>query len=193
MKNISIPVDYLMMLAELDDKEAGLMAKAIAQYASEGTAPIFGNGALKAIFSLFRSNIDVQRESSAKRSEINTCNAMSKKSVAKKKVVKKTAPLESELQPIASEGTPSEMACSEPLPLSAIETVYPKVGTYRDESLAVWETFSEEKKSKLWQVLSFVVLPLYRYRYEYRKKSDAGGQQDEHDSGTECRTSAQMG
>ena len=32
MKNLIIPIDHLVMLAELDDKEAGQMAKAIAQY-----------------------------------------------------------------------------------------------------------------------------------------------------------------
>ena len=72
MKNLSIPIDHLVMLAELDDKDAGLMAKAIAQYANKGIAPSFSNSALKAIFTLFRSNIEAQRESSAKRSEINT-------------------------------------------------------------------------------------------------------------------------
>lgn len=65
MKNLIIPIDHLVMLAELDDKEAGQMAKAIAQYANKETAPSFSNGALKAIFTLFRSNIDAQRESSA--------------------------------------------------------------------------------------------------------------------------------
>ena len=72
MKNLNIPIDHLVMLAELDDKDAGLMAKAIAQYANKGIAPSFSNSALKAIFTLFRSIIDAQRESSAKRSEINT-------------------------------------------------------------------------------------------------------------------------
>ena len=89
MKNLIIPIDHLVMLAELDDKEAGQMAKAIAQYANKGIAPSFSNSALKAIFTLFRSNIEAQRESSAKRSEINTTNAMGKKSAAKKKVVKR--------------------------------------------------------------------------------------------------------
>ena len=98
MKNLIIPIDYLVMLAELDDKEAGQMAKAIAQYANEGTVPTFSNGALKAIFSLFRSTIELQRESSAKRSEINTANAMSKKSAAKKKVAKKLHTADSESQ-----------------------------------------------------------------------------------------------
>lgn len=148
MKNLTIPVDHLVMLAELDDKEAGQMAKAIAQYANEGTAPTFSNGALKAIFSLFRSNIETQRESSAKRSEINTTNAMSKKSSAKKKVVKKLPSADSELQQIVNEDASTSEVTDELLPLDAIEAVYPKLGTYREESLSIWETFSEEKKHK---------------------------------------------
>ena len=55
MKNLIIPIDHLVMLAELDDKDAGLMAKAIVQYANKGIAPSFSNSALKAIFTLFRS------------------------------------------------------------------------------------------------------------------------------------------
>ena len=39
MKNLIIPIGHLVMLAELDDKEAGQMAKAIAQYANKGIAP----------------------------------------------------------------------------------------------------------------------------------------------------------
>lgn len=148
MKNLTIPVDHLVMLAELDDKEAGQMAKAIAQYANEGNAPAFSNGALKAIFSLFRSNIETQRESSAKRSEINTTNAMSKKSSAKKKVAKKLPAADSESQQIVNDGANTSEVTDELLPLEAIEAVYPKLGTYREESLSIWETFSEEKKQK---------------------------------------------
>lgn len=148
MKNLIIPIDHLVILAELDDKDAGLMAKAIAQYANKGIAPSFSNSALKAIFTLFRSNIDAQRESSAKRSEINTTNAMSKKSVAKKKVVKKVAATDSESQQIADDVTEASEVVEESLPLDAIEAVYPKLGTYRDESLSIWESFSEEKKRK---------------------------------------------
>ena len=103
MRNLVIPIGHLVMLAELDDKEAGQMAKAIASYANEGTVPTFSNGALKAIFSLFRSTIEAQRESSAKRSEINTTNAMSKKSAAKKKVAKKLHTADSESQQIVNE------------------------------------------------------------------------------------------
>ena len=148
MKNIFIPIDHLVMLAELDDKEAGLIAKAIAQYANNGTIPSFSNSALKAIFTLFRSNIETQRESSAKRSEINTTNAMSKKSAAKKKVVKKVTQTDSESLQIAADNTVTSDAIDELLPLDAIEAVYPKLGTYREESLSIWESFSEEKKRK---------------------------------------------
>lgn len=146
MKNLIIPIDHLVMLAELDDKEAGQMAKAIAQYANKGIAPSFSNSALKAIFTLFRSSIETQRESSAKRSEINTTNAMGKKSAAKKKVVKKAT--DSKWQQIADDATEASEAVEESLPLDAIEAVYPKLGTYRNESLSIWESFSEEKKRK---------------------------------------------
>ena len=148
MKNLIIPIDHLVMLAELDDKEAGQIAKAIAQYANKGIAPSFSNSALKAIFSLFRSIIDAQRESSAKRSEINTTNAMGKKSAAKKKSVKKVTASDSESQQIADDVAETSDVVDESLPLDAIEAVYPKLGTYRDESLSIWESFSEEKKRK---------------------------------------------
>ena len=138
MKNLIIPIDHLVMLAELDDKDAGQMAKAIAQYANKGIAPSFSNSALKAIFTLFRSNIDAQRESSAKRSEINTTNAMSKKSAAKKKVAKKVAATDSESQQIADDVTETSDVIDESLSLESIEAVYPKLGTYRDESLSIW-------------------------------------------------------
>ena len=148
MKNLTIPIDHLVMLAELDDKDAGLMAKAIAQYANKGIAPSFSNSALKAIFTLFRSNIEAQRESSAKRSEINTTNAMSKKSAAKKKAAKKATATDSESQQIADDVTETSDVVEESLPLDAIEAVYPKLGTYRNESLSIWKSFSEEKKRK---------------------------------------------
>lgn len=148
MKNLTIPIDHLVMLAELDDKEAGQMAKAIAQYANEGVVPSFSSGALKSIFTLFRSNIENQRESSAKRSEINTTNAMSKRSVAKKKTSKKVMPADNELQQMADDTVNAPDVVSESLPLDAIEDVYPKVGTYHEESLSLWQTFSKEKKRK---------------------------------------------
>lgn len=148
MKNLIIPIDHLVMLAELDDKEVGQIAKAIAQYANKGIAPSFSNSALKAIFTLFRSNIEAQRESSAKRSEINTTNAMGKKSAAKRKVVKKVTATDNESQQIADDVAETSETVEESLPLDAIEAIYPKLGTYRNESLSIWDSFSEEKKRK---------------------------------------------
>ena len=148
MKNVTIPIDHLVMLAELDDKEAGLMAKAIAQYANEGIAPAFSNGALKAIFSLFRSNIDAQRDSSAKRSEINASNAKSSKMNPKKRISRNKSYAENESQQIVDTNVAQSEVADEPLPLEAIESIYPKPGTFLNESLSTWNSFSEEKKRK---------------------------------------------
>ena len=149
MKNLTIPVDHLVMLAELDDKEAGLMAKAIAQYANEGIAPTFSNGALKAIFSLFRSNIETQREASEKRSEVNRNNAQGSKAIGKKRSSMKSVGV-STLS--ATESDSLQIAngnCNNatPLPLNEIEAVYPKLGSYRDESLAIWSKMTEDDKT----------------------------------------------
>ena len=73
---------------------------------------------------------------------------MGKKSAAKKKVVKKVTSTDSESQQIADDVTETSDVVEESLPLDAIEVVYPKLGTYRNESLSIWESFSEEKKRK---------------------------------------------
>ena len=73
---------------------------------------------------------------------------MSKKSAAKKKAAKKATATDSESQQIADDATEASEAVEESLPLDAIEAVYPKLGTYRNESLSIWESFSEEKKCK---------------------------------------------
>lgn len=52
------------------------------------------------------------------------------------------------MQQIADDATEASEAVEESLPLDAIEAVYPKLGTYRNESLSIWESFSEEKKRK---------------------------------------------
>ena len=158
MKNLTIPVDHLVMLAELDDKEAGLMAKAIAQYANEGIAPTFSNGALKAIFSLFRSNIETQREASEKRSEVNRNNAQGSKAIGKKRSSKKS--VEAPTSP-ATENDSLQIANGDrnrttSLPLNEIEAVYPKLGSYRDESLAIWSKMTEDDKS---DAIAFI--PMY--------------------------------
>lgn len=55
---------------------------------------------------------------------------------------------DSESQQIADDVTETSDVVEESLPLDAIEAVYPKLGTYRNELLSIWEFFSEEKKRK---------------------------------------------
>ena len=73
---------------------------------------------------------------------------MSKKSAAKKKVAKKLHTADSESQQIVNEDANTSEVTEESLPLDAIEAIYPKLGTYRNESLSIWESFNEEKKRK---------------------------------------------
>ena len=74
--------------------------------------------------------------------------AIGKKSAAKKKAAKKATATDSESQQISDDVTETSDVVEESLPLDAIEAVYPKLGTYRNESLSIWESFSEEKKRK---------------------------------------------
>lgn len=164
MKKISLPTDLLVALAQLEDKDLALMLRAIISYANEGIVPTFSNAALKAFFSLLRSTIDDQRSFSEKQSVTNRENANRKKSPAKKKdsksssakslsevttsadsvesdVVADVTPSESESQPVVT--TPSES-----LTLEAIEAVYPRLGSFRNESLSLWAQFSDDVRKR---------------------------------------------
>lgn len=169
MKKISLPSDLLVALAQLEDRDLALVLRAIISYANEGIVPTFSNAALKAFFSLFRSTIDDQRLSSEKQSVINRENANRKKSPAKKKdskslsssakslievasitssndsvesdVVAEVVTTESESQPVVT--TPGES-----LTLEAIEAVYPRLGSFRSESLSLWAQFTDETRKR---------------------------------------------
>ena len=67
MKRLIFSEDIFHTLAQMEDKEAGLMAKAIACYAHDGTLPKWSNSILMALFSLFRKQIDMQTDSEEKR------------------------------------------------------------------------------------------------------------------------------
>lgn len=173
MKKISLPTELLVALAQLEDKDVALVVRAIISYANEGIAPSFSNAALKAFFSLFRSIIDDQRAVSEKLSVINRDNAKGKKSSAKKKDAKSSsssskalvdadvATAESKSEQIVapttdsqnnvastSDSQPIATAVSEPLTLEAIEAVYPRLGSFRSESLSIWSQFSEETRKR---------------------------------------------
>lgn len=166
MKKISLPTDLLVALAQLEDKDLALVLRAIISYANEEIVPTFSNAALKAFFSLFRSTIDDQRSSSEKQSVINRENANRKKSPAKKKDSKSSSSsaksnnevtttndsAESEVVADVSsseiESQPVVTNRNESLTLEAIEAVYPRLGSFRSESLSLWAQFSDETRKR---------------------------------------------
>ena len=166
MKKISLPTDLLVALAQLEDKDLALVLRAIIFYANEGIVPTFTNAALKAFFSLFRSTIDDQRSFSEKQCVTNRENANRKKSPAKKKDSKSssssakslsevTTSADSVESDVVADVTPSESE-SQPvvttrndwLTLEVIEAVYPRLGSFRSESLNVWSQFSDETRKR---------------------------------------------
>ena len=172
MKSISIQTDLLVALAQLEDKETGQIIKGIAAYVCEGKEPNFSNGALKAFFTIFRNQIDMQRKAHEERSVINKRNAAScstkRKVAAKRKEVKEMATnAESvvtseemvaiegkaehdaggatDLLQIAAVNDVAPIVTGVAIPLEQIEAVYPKLGSYREESLQTWKMLSEEQ------------------------------------------------
>lgn len=58
MKTITLPTSLYFALVQMEDKDAGQIAKAIARYVEEEKEPSFSNSLLKAFFTLFREQID---------------------------------------------------------------------------------------------------------------------------------------
>lgn len=166
MKKISLPTDLLVALAQLEDKDLALVLRAIISYANEGIVPTFTNAALKAFFSLFRSNIDDQRSFSEKQCVTNRENANRKKSPAKKKDSKSSSSSAKSFSEVAtsvdsvesevvadgatteSESQPVVTTRNESLTLEVIETVYPRLGSFRSESLNLWAQFSDDVRKR---------------------------------------------
>ena len=166
MKKISLPTDLLVALAQLEDKDLALVLRAIISYANEGIVPTFTNAALKAFFSLFRSTIDDQRSFSEKQCVSNRETANRKKSPAKKKDSKSSSSSAKSLSEVMtsvdsvesdvvadvisseSESQPVVTTRNESFTLEAIEAVYPRLGSFRSESLTVWSQFSDETRKR---------------------------------------------
>lgn len=166
MKKISLPTDLLVALAQLEDKDLALVLRAIISYANEGIVPTFTNAALKAFFSLFRSTTDDQRSFSEKQCVTNRENANRKKSPAKKKDSKSSSSSAKSLSEVMtsvdsvesdvvadvisseSDSQPVVPTRNESLTLEAIEAVYPRLGSFRSESLNVWSQFSDEVRKR---------------------------------------------
>ena len=153
-------------MAQLEDKDLALVLRAIISYANEGIVPTFTNAALKAFFSLFRSTIDDQRSFSEKQCVTNRENANRKKSPAKKKDSKSSSSSAKSLSEVMtsvdsvesdvvadvisseSESQPVVTTRNESFTLEAIEAVYPRLGSFRSESLTVWSQFSDETRKR---------------------------------------------
>lgn len=123
MKAITIPTSLYVALAQLEDKDAGQIAKAIARYVEEEKEPAFSNSLLKAFFTLFREQIDAQRK------------------VSKKRVVpKKTESVVEEKK--------EEVVSNAPIPLQRLVDIYPKIGTYTGEFQNAWDSMAESDKQR---------------------------------------------
>lgn len=147
MKTITLSTSLYAALLQMEDKDAGLIVKAIARYVEEDKDPSFSNSLLKAFFTLFREQIDAQRNAYELRRVVNAQNAQ-RKSGKKRAATKK-----SESQPIDSVVEPPTVL---PIALQQIVDVYPKVGTYSGESQIVWDSLAEDEKKR---AIDFV--PMY--------------------------------
>ena len=92
---------------------------------------------MKAFFTLFREQIDAQRNAYEQRRVVNTQNAQRK--VSKKRVVpKKTESVVEEKK--------EEVVSNAPIPLQRLVDVYPKIGTYTGEFQNAWDSMAESDK-----------------------------------------------
>lgn len=153
MKRLIFSEDIFHTLAQMEDKEAGQMAKAIACYAHDGTQPKWSNTILMALFSLFRKQIDMQTDSEEKRRIVNKENAKGrnkqKQRATKTMLPTDHAPKESDSAIIPDEGSEPHPVVAECTPFERMATIYPKVDSsesFRKESRELWESLSEEER-----------------------------------------------
>lgn len=155
MKRLIFSEDIFHTLAQMEDKDAGQMAKAIACYAHDGTQPKWSNTILMALFSLFRKQIDMQTDSEERRRIVNKENAKGRNK-QKPKAAKMTPPTSK----TAKDSEPTIIPCeeSEPQPIAAGYTpfermvaIYPKVDSsesFRNESRELWESLGEKERQE---------------------------------------------
>lgn len=155
MKRLIFSEDIFNTLAQMEDKEAGQMAKAIACYAHDGTQPKWSNTILMALFSLFRKQIDMQTDSEERRRIVNKENAKGRNKQKQRatKTMQPTdhAPKESDSAIIPDEGSEPQPVVAESTPFERMAAIYPKVDSsesFRKESQELWESLSEEERQK---------------------------------------------
>ena len=131
MKRLIFSEDIFHTLAQMEDKEAGQMAKAIACYAHDGTLPKWSNSILMALFSLFRKQIDMQTDSEEKRRIVNKENAKGrnrqKQRVAKTMQPTDQAPRESDSAIIPTKAANRSQSLRKAHPLSEWRQSIPRL------------------------------------------------------------------
>lgn len=155
MKRLIFSEDIFHTLAQMEDKEAGQMAKAIACYAHDGTLPKWSNTILMALFSLFRKQIDMQTDSEERRRIVNKENAKGRNKQKQRatKTMQPTdhAPKKSDSAIIPDEGSEPQPVVAESTPFERMAAIYPKVDSsesFRKESQELWESLSEEERQE---------------------------------------------
>lgn len=155
MKKLIFSEDIFHTLAQMEDKEAGQMAKAIACYAHDGTQPKWSNTILMALFSLFRKQIDMQTDSEERRRIVNKENAKGRNKQKQRatKTMQPTghAPKESDSAIIPDEGSEPQPVVAESTPFEQMAAIYPKEDTsesFRKESQELWESLGEEERQE---------------------------------------------
>ncbi len=155
MKRLIFSEDIFHTLAQMEDKDAGQMAKAIACYAHDGTQPKWSNTILMALFSLFRKQIDMQTDSEEKRRIVNKENAKGRNKQKQRatKTMQPTdhAPKESDSVILPDEGSEPQPVVAECTPFERMATIYPKVDSLDSclrESQVLWESLDEEERQE---------------------------------------------
>lgn len=155
MKRLIFSEDIFHTLAQMEDKDAGQMAKAIACYAHDGTQPKWSNTILIALFSLFKKQIDIQTDLEERRRIVNKENAKGRNR-QKPKTAKTTPPMsktakDSEPTIIPSEESEPQPIAAGYIPFERMVAIYPKVDSsesFRKESQVLWESLDERAKQE---------------------------------------------
>lgn len=155
MKRLIFSEDIFHTLAQMEDKDAGQMAKAIACYAHDGTQPKWSNTILMALFSLFKKQIDIQTDLEERRRIVNKENAKGRNR-QKPKTAKTTPPMSKTAKDSEPTMIPSEERKPQPIaagyiPFERMVAIYPKVDSsesFRKESQVLWESLGEEERQE---------------------------------------------
>ena len=129
----------LCCFSAIGRQRCGTDSKSYRSLCRRGKGTSFFQFPFEAFFTLFREQIDAQRNAYEQRRVVNTQNAQRK--VSKKRVVpKKTESVVEEKK--------EEVVSNAPIPLQRLVDVYPKIGTYTGEFQNAWDSMAESDKQR---------------------------------------------